>query len=142
MDKKFYVITTGNYSDYRIIGITDDETKAHNYCKVFSNCRVEEYSDIWNTSPYVGMHFYTVVLDAFGCDFDDCDNVEVEEVYDDACAGGFDFDKFKNGHVQHEFAKGYYDDYIAFVVAVDEEHARKIGLDRIAIKRAEEADIV
>ena len=37
---KYYVITCGSYSDYRIIGVTTDEAKANEYCKVYNRINV------------------------------------------------------------------------------------------------------
>lgn len=37
---KYYVITCGSYSDYHIIGVTTDETKANEYCKVYNRINV------------------------------------------------------------------------------------------------------
>ena len=37
---KYYVITCGSYSDYHIIGVTTDETKANEYCKAYNQINV------------------------------------------------------------------------------------------------------
>lgn len=43
MLKTIYVVTAGNYSDYHIEAIFEDEAKAEYYCTCHENCEIEEY---------------------------------------------------------------------------------------------------
>lgn len=140
MEKKFYAIVTGSYSDYSIVGITDDEEKAHNYCAMFPNCEVEEYCDISNTSPYVGMRAYRVTeyVSNKWCEYyGEDDNIIVRAVYFTDST-----DEFNMYTICHTDVGTKYEAYTAHVIAVDKEHARNIGLDRIAVKKAEECGVL
>ena len=135
MEKIFYVITVGSYSDYSVIGVTDDKTKADNYCKLFPRCKIEEHKEIHNTTPYVGMSLYQVE----------------EYITDRICEKGtVKAYKEESGYNEENAIKlanektviVHRDNYLTYVFAVDEEHAKKIALDRFAVKKAEEANIV
>lgn len=49
MDKTYYVITMGDYSDYHIVAVTEDKSKAEKISKMYSTehgpCQIEEYKE-------------------------------------------------------------------------------------------------
>lgn len=54
MEKKFYAVTTGSYSDYHIITITDSEQRAEHIAEIY-DAEVETYIDegFSETKPFV-----------------------------------------------------------------------------------------
>lgn len=118
---KIYVITEGDYSDYHIVGVTLDRKKAEAYCKLargnYYVPDVEEYK----TDLFDGIESrkpYSVKLSKDGL-------VEVKEL-----DSGYSYESAME-HNAHRI--GYFtdDNWIVNVLAEDEAHARKIGIDYI-----------
>ena len=136
MEKTFYVITEGSYSDYSVIGVTDDKTKADNYCKLFPKCEVEEYKEICNTTPYVGMNLYQVT-EYITNKYNNKGEIDIRQI-EHGMLSNDDLIKKAN----EKIVIVHPDIYATYVLTVNEEHAKKIALDRFAVKKAEEAGIV
>lgn len=119
---KIYVITQGSYSDYHIIGVTEDRIKAENIQKIFNKAycgaEIEEYDteDINIIQP--GYKYYCVTSEG---------DVEEETYY-------IDLDKRVYEPPRWSLS--------TYVFAKDEEHARKIAQDRFAEYRAEKEGLV
>lgn len=118
---KVYVITEGDYSDYHIVGVTLDWKKAEAYCRVARSDlyapEVEEFdTDLFDSIE--SRKPYSVIMYNDG-------RVEAEE---------FDFEYSYEIAARHEVQRlGYNldDNWIVHVLAEDEAHARKIGIDYI-----------
>lgn len=118
---KIYVITEGDYSDYHIIGVTLDRKKAETYCRVSQNNNyapdVEEYeTDLFDSIE--GRKPYSVKLSKDGL-------VEVKEI-----DGGYSYESAME-HNPHPIGYFQDDNWVVDVLAEDEAHARKIGIDYI-----------
>ncbi len=118
---KIYVITEGDYSDYHIVGVTLDRKKAETYCWVArSNYyvpNVEEYdTDLFGDIE--SRKAYSVIMYKDG-------RVEAKEL-----GGGYSYENAME-HNAHRI--GYFtdDNWSVDVLAEDEVHARKIGIDYI-----------
>lgn len=113
---KAYVITQGDYSDYHICGVTLDEETAKKMQKYFSyygmaeieEWEMDNYSQAWD-----GLNLYQIIAYEDG-------RVTVRG----------------NNYIRRDFENvvSYWhgEQYIVSVFAEDEEHAKKIGLDKIA----------
>jgi len=131
---RVYVITQGQYSDYHICGVTANKAAAEKVVEHlnstvnndwYSAACIEEFdTDIWESGKQVWV--YTLKED--GRDF----------VYEDGYAdvtktdGLYSIKKLKNntGTI-----------YTVYILANDEDHARKIGRDIFSSYRAQEEGI-
>ena len=118
---KIYVITEGGYSDYHIVGVTLDRKKAEEYCKLargnYYVPNVEEYE----TDLFDGIESrkpYSVKLSKDGL-------VEVKEL-----DSGYSYESAME-HYAHTIGYSTDDNWVVDVLAEDEAHARKIGIDYI-----------
>lgn len=118
---KIYVIAEGDYSAYHIVGVTLDRKKAETYCRVTRNNfyapEVEEY----DTDLFDGIESrkpYCVRMYEDG-------RVEVKELY-----GGYSYETAAK-HKARRFGYAVEDDWLVHVLAEDEAHARKTGIDYI-----------
>lgn len=136
---KVYVVTSGEYSDYHIIGVTMDEEKAHRIADLLSNNYSDEaYVEEYDTDEFEKQWKDETVI--FRC----CLNhrwashaVNAFMIYEQ------DEKKidYPLGVVTH-FRDKLNDFYNVYVRAKDREHAIKIAEDKIAEFRANEEGIV
>lgn len=123
---KIYVVTDGNYSDYHICGVaTTEETanKLKDYVNrnEFSDARIETYeTDAWEDILNVG-GFYEVVRRDDGSLYVHREEYDIEECYK------------KRNHVKRSKWRNIY----TYLVARDEDHAKKIASDLFAKYKAE-----
>lgn len=154
---KYYVITSGEYSDYHIIGVTSDRSKAILFCKTFNRLRrlansydyratLKEFDEldcsdskygIFLNEAIKGKNFYRVekTINFFG-------NKEHSELTCEAHEPDSLFltsEKYPTYcDVTYWHSTVYLERrYLTYVWAKNEEDARKIGADRIAKKQAE-----
>lgn len=136
-----YVLTRGEYSDYRIEGIYSTRELAERYEKFLPKSQ-NPYIEEWEIDkpPLACSEGYTQVWRVWtGNDGEDC----VEEDADDLdCYGGemedgclFDVYKRWNNNGTH------YSLLVSKEIAKDKEHALKIFHDKIAAYKAREAGI-
>ena len=118
-----YVITKGEYSDYRIIGVTLEKEKAEELRKLYTKEWDAAYIEIYDTDDcYIeNGRFYQVIIGE-GAD------IHVEEI-----------EVVSLGDRNLVWKRG--DKYIVKVKAKDEEHAKKIGADLVAKYKAEEQGV-
>ena len=113
---KVYVITDGDYSDYHICGVSlneEDAKKIRDLCGHYAE--VEEY-DTEEWSPFLhNGELYSVNLDGEKCSVS-------------KPSGSFDWYKDDINHVRKYWATNIFH---VIVIAKNDEHAKKIGLDLI-----------
>lgn len=123
---KIYVVTDGDYSDYHICGVctsrkTANELKDYVNRNEYSDARIEIYeTDVWEDILNVG-GFYEVVRRDDGSLYVNREEYDIEECY-----------KTRN-HVKRSKWRNIY----TYVVARDEDHAKKIASDLFAKYMAE-----
>lgn len=111
---KVYVVTQGRYSDYHIIGVTLDKKLAEKAAEFnmkygrYSN--TEAYIEEWETDDFHSSALTCV----FEVDFDENGNI---------------IDCEENHWADEEFTRAS----MVIVRAKDEEHAKKIAIDRRAM---------
>ena len=118
-----YVITEGEYSDYQICGVATDKEKAEEIRQLNSNSWDEANIEVYDTDDYYVEkgRFYQIGLS----------NSDVS-VYETSVTNVSDRN---NVRVYQDGVKILH--YYVIVKAMDEEHAKKIGLDLIAKYKAE-----
>lgn len=118
---RIYVITKGDYSDYRICGVAIEKEKAEEIKQLSTDSLHEAYIEEYDTDDYYVEkgRFYQIGLDN--------SDVSVSETYITNVSDRNNVwtSRTKNPH------------YYVIVKAMDEEHAKKIGLDLIAKYKAE-----
>ena len=120
---KIYVVTQGDYSDYHIVAVCTKKASAERIKNLLTDgwCdpEIEEYeSDVYDINPtYKAYH---VVIWKNG-------DIKCEEEYNSYCAE--DVNEYKDWFVYDVFAK-------------DEEHAKKIALDKIAEYKAKKKGLI
>lgn len=126
---KVYVITRGIYSDYTIMGVTLDQTKAKKMEKVFSDSMydavIEEYETDdfdWIEKPMWYVCFYR-----------DREPSVFRDVY---------MFCMKNPRVKEVHYPSSTQEYTVYIQADDEKHALKVAEDELAIYKAQKAGIV
>lgn len=127
--KTFYAVTAGDYSDYRIIAITDNKERAENIKKLYSGKysepMIEEFFD--SESKDEGIYYITYRADggydAFLQDFDVTNLSDINIINENS----FSDDWWK---------------YSVLVMAKDEHHAIKIAQDLWAEYKAKKEGIV
>lgn len=109
---KIYVITVGEYSDYHICAVTLDENKAEILRKAFSDSWDEAMIEEYDTEEYepIGIPCWEVVMTST--------DLKVKPLKGLVSASEVSYSKR---------AKKYF----VYVKAKDEDHAKKIGLDKI-----------
>lgn len=134
---KVYIITQGEYSDYHICGVFTDNKKAQKVvdhlnslgadAEWYSTARIEEFdTDIWESSDDTVWEYY---IDDKGKDY----------VYQNIFAqvrGKEDFYQIRKRNGKHAVW------YTTYVMASDEEHARKIGRDLFYSYQAQKNGVV
>lgn len=127
--KTFYAVTAGDYSDYRIIAITDNKERAENIKKLYSGKysepMLEEFFD--SESKDEGLYYITYRADGSY----------------DAFLQDFDVTNLSDINIINE--NTFYDDgwkYSVFVMAKDKSHAIKIAQDLWAEHKAKKEGIV
>ena len=137
---KVYIITTGEYSDYTIVSVFVDKGKAERYCKFFPDCYVEEWEISEDISSKVdsllkqGLYpfYYRVSFDLRDGELYFKKDWVTRMRIEDRC----NFDELSSTHIPEIHA---YRDRAVFYTqmsARDEEHALKIGRDRLAVAKA------
>ena len=127
--KTFYAVTDGDYSDYRIIAITDNKERAENIKKLYSGKHSEPIIEEFFDSESKDEAFYCVRYDTDGS-------------YD-VNLRDFDSEYFSNINIIKE--NTFYNDwwkYRVFVMAKDKPHAIKIAQDLWAEYKAKKEGIV
>lgn len=127
--KIFYAVTDGDYSDYRIIAITDNKERAENIKKLYSSKYSEPMIEEFFDSESKDEAFYSVRYDTDGS-------------YD-VILREFDGDNSFNINIIKENTShdGWWK-YKVFVMAKDEHHAIKIAQDLWAEHKAKKEGIV
>lgn len=117
---RIYVITEGDYSDYHICGVAIEKEKAEEIKQLNTDSLHEAYIEEYDTDDYYVEkgRFYQVHLYN--------SNVSVSETFVTSVSDRND--------VRISLAKNPH--YYVVVKAMDEEHAKKIGLDLIAKYKA------
>lgn len=122
---KVYIITEGDYSDYHICAVTLEKKQAEQLKKYFasdySEPRIEEYETDFYKPLSDGLTLYEVCV-ADGR----CWTHKVE----------YEIETYKVGFVRKNKER-----YYVPVYAVDESHAKKIGLDKIAEYKAKKEGV-
>lgn len=135
---KVYVLTSGEYSNYRINGVTTDKEKAENLCRIFSQWEIEEYdTEALATEILDGLRVYIVKFYR--------DDVEYAAELDAEYVDGGDLKSAKSKRVYPIYPyknKNNITGYAVYVYAKDKEHAMKIAQDRLAEWKAEKEGIV
>ena len=121
---KVYVVTEGEYSGYHIVGVTTEKKKAEQYCKLTTKEWYEPEIETYDTDSFAEdltmMKVYDVIVLKDG------------SVYASECESGDGYDW--ESAIEHHVRYGRYarETYRVSVLAIDEEHAKKKGLDYIA----------
>lgn len=119
---RIYVITEGDYSDYHICGVATEKEKAEEIKQLNTDLWHEAIIEVYDTDDYYVEkgRFYNVIM------YDS--NVSVSELTYPVNIGQ------RNIVLEswHEIPR-----YRVFVKAMDEEHAKKIGIDLINQFKAE-----
>lgn len=137
---KVYVVTSGEYSDYHIVGVTMDEEKAHRIADLLSECdcdeaHVEEYdADEFEKQWKDETVIFRGCLDRHWGKSNPVYAFVTYEQNEKAL-------DYPLGVVSH-FRDKLNDFYKVYVRAKDREHAIKIAEDKIAEYRAQEEGIV
>lgn len=124
-----YVITTGEYSDYGIEAVALEKEKAEELKKLYSNRWGEARIEIYDTDDYYVEKgkFYRVKIGKRSA-------IHVEET------GVISMEDRNKVSLIRNW-KTHRDEYIVYVKAKDEEHAKKIGADLVAKYKAEEQGV-
>lgn len=127
--KTYYAITSGLYSDYHIITITDDRKKAEHFCKIYNETNrdsadIEEFEEMIVRNR---IRFIVFVYTDGRADY-----VRVDE-YDEYKGYETSVRELKN--LNQTF-------YEVFLSAKDKEHALKAAYDMIAVYKAQKEGIV
>lgn len=117
-----YVITEGEYSDYHICGVATEKEKAEEIKQLNTDSWHEANIEVYDTDDYYVEkgRFYNVIM------YDS--NVSVSELT-------FPVNVDQRNKVLESWHK--IPRYHVFVKAMDEEHAKKIGIDLINQFKAE-----
>lgn len=121
-----YVITKGSYSDYHICAVTTDKQRAKKLKSIYTDSLDEAYieeHDTEKTDEMVDNNYK-----CFACS-DMPNGIEVKLENPDYHIGKMQITKDWKGH------------YYADVLAVDEEHAKKIFCDKLAEYKAQKDGI-
>lgn len=127
--KTFYAVTDGDYSDYRIIAITDNKERAENIKKLYSGKYSEPMIEEFFDSESKDEGFYYIIYRADGS-------------YDTFLQ---DFDVRKLSDINIVKENILRDDwwvYSVLVMAKDENHAIKIAQDLWAEHKAKKEGVV
>ena len=148
--EKVYIISTGDYSEYRIVKVFTDEKKAENYCKIFDDCYVEEWgitedvdvSSQVDTLIKQGLYpfSYSIRFKILSNEIDYASPVtEYASRVGTEGALWRELDSLEGLeiHVYRDNASFYSQMY-----ARDEEHALKIGRDHLAVAKAQYERII
>lgn len=130
--KTYYAITSGCYSDYHIIAITDDRKKAEHFCKIYNETN-RESADIEEFEEMVvrnRIRFIVVVHTNGRADYVRIDEYdEYKEHENSVCE--LPYDKRNPNQTFYE----------VFLSAKDKEHALKAAHDMIAVYKAQKEGI-
>lgn len=149
---KVYVITAGEYSDYHIVGVTTDKSKAKKIHAIHTRFNIETYDTDklefnletidnilsqgnrcykvhYNEYKYemYGDTFKVEPIDSYGGYFDDY-NENVQK-----CIDGYveEYDNYFNNKYSYDF----------YIITKDEQHALKIAQDKYAKLKAEKLNL-
>ena len=127
--KTFYAVTDGDYSDYRIIAITDNKERAENIKKLYSGKYSEPMIEEFFDSESKDEGFYYIIYRTDGS-------------YD-MFLQDFDVRKLSNINIVKEnILRDDWWKYSVLVMAKDENHAIKIAQDLWAEYKAKKEGIV
>lgn len=125
---KFYVVTKGEYSDYRIVAVTMNREKAELIAKYttakWEESVIEEYEESAITEYD---KFYRVTLDKDG-------GARIEDISCDPLGIEFALEQ----RVFYEL----YDIYTVYVVCKNEDAALKIASERLTLYRAQKEGLL
>ena len=131
--KTYYAITSGIYSNYHVIAITDDRKKAEHFRKVYNETN-RESADIEEFEEMVvrnRIRFVVVVHTNGRADYVRIDEYdEYKEHESSVCE--LPYDKRNPNQTFYE----------VFLSAKDKEHALKAAYDMIAVYKAQKEGIV
>lgn len=132
---KIYVITAGEYSDYQIVGVSDDKNKAQAICaslnrgspKYINFYQIEEYDtddiQLYNTEKPNSVYKM-------------CISYKTSEIKW-ILGPGYSFDKINETYVFISCNRKFINITATFPNGTTEEKAKKIMLDRVAKFKAE-----
>ena len=127
---KLYAVTKGCYSDYHIVALTADKSRAKRIAKIYSDnwgeARVEEYEDGDSGDfrvPYYVLFYKNGSISAFMREYEDFRKAERKTVYH--------YGSNPMGTVKCE----------VYVLAESEEQAIKIAIDYLTQLKAEKEGI-
>lgn len=129
--KTFYAITDGDYSDYRIIAITDNKERAENIKKLYSSDYSEPMiEEFFDGEPEDGI-LYDVWYRTDGSYYVSSQDFDMKKHFD------INIVKENNLHLYNDWWK-----YRVLVMAKSKDHAIKIAQDLWAEYRARKEGIV
>lgn len=137
---KVYVLTSGNYSDYHIVGVTTDKKTADDYKAIFEAPKRDE----WSITERINIEVYDT-----DCLYSDTSLVpfivnftastgEIRNIINCFEDGTYSFYDFSADKVRYDRR---WDRLSIHVKAKDEEHAKKIACDKLAEWKAKREGI-
>lgn len=121
-----YVITKGSYSDYHICAVTTDKNRAKKLKRIYTDSWDKAYIEKYDTGKTDEM--VDKDYKCFAC-YDMPNGIEVKLENPDYHIDKTRIEKDWGGH------------YFCYVLAVDEEHAKKIFCDKLAEYKAQKEGI-
>lgn len=122
---KVYVITQGEYSDYRICGVALDVERAEaikrHFNKNYGDANIEEYDTDDYADEKLCQHY----------------QIEIDKNTEEATVWGIVYVGAGGGGRENSFRFDIDGNFIAYVYAKDQDHALKIAFDKRAKMLAE-----
>ena len=139
---KVYIITSGEYSDYKIDAVTLDKEEAERMVNVFPQEQIEEYDTddfpkILTNDPYWNCVYYLPTRNMSG----EIIYNESIEIYQEDYYYVYDL-KELNKVINETKIDGSPYGFRMYIQAKDKEHAAKIFYDKVAEWKAEQKGIV
>jgi hypothetical protein len=123
-----YVLTEGSYSDYHIVGVYSTKELAEEAQSLYNSSQIEEY-DLDNIPEHPpGMSAWFVVIS----------DGKLDGIYASQVSP---FDQTVPRESEYKYPNGR-TNYTVYCWAVDEDHAKKIALDKYYQHQATKAGIV
>lgn len=139
---KVYIITSGEYSDYKIDAVTLDKEEAERMVNVFPQERIEEYDTddfpmILTNDPYWNCEYSLPTRNMSG----EIIYNESIEIYQEDYYYVYDL-KELNKVINETKIDGSLCGFRMYIQAKDREHAAKIFYDKVAEWKAEQKGII
>ena len=139
---KVYVITSGEYSDYKIDAVTLDKEEAERMVNIFSQERIEEYDTddfpkILTNDPYWNCEYNLATRSMSG----EIIYNESIEIYQERYYYPYDLEEL-NKVINKTNIDGSVYGFRMYIQAKDRDHAAKIFYDKVTEWKAEQKGIV